>query len=131
VSARRYAAALAALCLAGCASTGSRSHVDLGPLRSAARSQLGAGLVRSAPPPGIALPALRATYSVADHGEQLTVLDFFDEADTATVLGGGRAPAGMTVLRRGNVVVLYSHVAGIDHSAAIRRALDAASLVSG
>jgi hypothetical protein len=79
------------------------------------------------PPFGVpGLPELATTLSGGTTYESLTVLVFFEEEGTKRVLGSGRKPAGMTVLTRSNVVVLYrASPRAIDKSRQVERALAA------
>jgi hypothetical protein len=79
------------------------------------------------PPFGLpGVPELATTLSGGTTYESLTVFVFFEPAGTKRVLGGDRRPAGMTVLTRSNVVVLYRRSAQAgDKSRQLRRALKA------
>lgn len=89
-------------------------------------SATGIALRSVAPPSGApGLPELVTTLSGATRQESLTVLVFFEADATKRVLGSGGTPAGMDVLARSNIVVLYRVArGGSNRSRQVRRAID-------
>lgn len=84
--------------------------------------------VRQVAPPSAVpgLPELATTLSGGTSGESLTVFVFFEADGTKRVLGSGRSPAGVNILTRSNVVVMYRVARGRrDRSRQIRQALAA------
>jgi len=84
--------------------------------------------LRATPPPSgtPGLPELATSLSGSTTGESLTVLVFFEAEGTRRVLGSGGKPAGVAVLTRSNIVVLYRVSPGtVDQSRQIRQALAA------
>lgn len=65
--------------------------------------------LKAVPPPAGApgLPELATTLSGSTRDQSLTVFVFFETPGAKRVLGSGSRPAGMNVMTRSNVVVLY------------------------
>jgi hypothetical protein len=125
----RCLACLLILAMSGCAGAEGASTLDGPRVRSALEQRLGLALTEASQIIDTAtLADVNHVYSARTSNERILAVVFDSEAATDQILGArGERPA-VDVVRRRNVVVLYTREPGtVSRLAALRSAIDAVS----
>jgi hypothetical protein len=116
--------------LAGCSLRAREKLLYADDVAATLQSATGMSL-RASPPIGKPDPQVAATLVGGDESESVTVLVFFNLKDALQPLGQlhRNRVAGVNIIRRANVVVLYTRRPGSpDHLGAIRKAINTLAL---